>query len=145
MKKILGLLAAAAFLLNACNSGTGGSTSDVQTGSVNVVNGSSTFNINSFTATGCRTIPANGTCTLQLSNYTGSNLFAGPLTLSTLNGYTSNVANCNSANSLLANGCTITITNTSGSVSSAQTFGVIANGNLSSLPSPLTLTIGGGI
>lgn len=145
MKKILGLIAAT-FVLNACGSGGSGSTSDVQTGSVNIVNGSSTFNINSFTATGCRTIPANGTCTLQLSNYTGSNLFAGPLTLSTLNGYTSNIATqCNSANSLVANGCIITITNTSGSVSTAQSFGVIANGNLSSLPSPLLLTIGGGI
>ena len=142
MKKILGLLAAA-FLLNACNSGTSGSTSDVQTGSVSISVNGAAFNINSYTATGCRTIPANGTCTLQLSTYTATGIFVGPLTSTNPNGYTSNISQCNNTAALLANSCTITITNTNGTVSNGQTFGVIANGQ-SAYPQ-VNITVGGGI
>lgn len=144
MKKILGLLAAA-FLLNACNSGGNSSSSDYQSGNnVSVTSGTSTFTINNYNSTGCRTIPANGTCTLQINTYTGSGIFIGPLTSTNPNGYTSNISQCNNANALLANSCTITITNTNSSViGSGQTFGVIANGQSGS---PINLiTVGGGI
>lgn len=142
MKKILGLLAAA-LLLNACNSGTSGSTSDVQTGSGSITVNSSTFNINSFTATGCQTIPANGSCTLQINGYTGSGIFVGPLTSTNPNGYTSNISQCNNAAALIANSCTVTITNTNGNVGTGQAFGVIANSN-SAYPL-VNITVGGGI
>lgn len=142
MKKILGLIAAT-FVLNACGSGGSGSTSDVQTGSGNISINGSTFNINSFTATGCRTIPANGSCTLQINGYTGSDIFLGPLTSTNPNGYTSNISQCNNAVALIANSCTVTISNTNGNVSSGQTFGVIANGQ-SAYPQ-INITVGGGI
>lgn len=142
MKKILGLIAAT-FVLNACGSGGSGSTSDVQTGSGNISINGSTFNINSFTATGCRTIPANGSCTLQINGYTGSGIFLGPLTSTNPNGYTSNISQCNNAVALIANSCTVTISNTNGNVSSGQTFGVIANGQ-SAYPQ-INITVGGGI
>lgn len=142
MKKILGLLAAA-LLLNACGSGGSGSTSDVQTGNGNITVNTSTFNINSFTATGCQTIPANGSCTLQINGYTGTGIFAGPLTSTNPNGYTSNISQCNNAAALIANSCNVTITNTNGNVGSGQTFGVIANGQTSS--ALVNITVGGGI
>lgn len=142
MKKILGLIAAT-FVLNACGSGGSGSTSDVQQGSGNISINGSTFNINSFTATGCRTIPANGSCTLQINGYTGSGIFLGPLTSTNPNGYTSNISQCNNAAALIANSCTVTISNTNGNVSSGQTFGVIANGR-SAYPQ-VNITVGGGI
>lgn len=139
MKKILGLIAAT-FVLNACGSGGSGS---VQQGSGNISINGSTFNINSFTATGCRTIPANGSCTLQINGYTGSGIFLGPLTSTNPNGYTSNISQCNNAVALIANSCTVTISNTNGNVSSGQTFGVIANGQ-SAYPQ-VNITVGGGI
>ncbi len=134
---------AAGFLLNACNSGGSSSTSDVQQGSGNITVNGSTFNINSFTATGCQTIPANGSCTLQINSYTGSGIFAGQLTSTNPNGYSSNISQCNNAAALIANGCTVTITNTNGNVSSGQVFGVIANGQ--SAYSLVNITVGGGI
>lgn len=143
MKKILGLLAAA-LLLNACNSGgSSTSTSDVQQGNGSITINGSAFNINSFTATGCQTIPANGSCTLQINGYTGSGIFIGPLTSTNPNGYTSNISQCNNAVALIANSCTVTINNTNGNVSTGQTFGVIANGQ-SAYPL-VNITVGGGI
>ena len=142
MKKILSLLAAA-LLLNACNSGTSGSTSDIQQGNGTTTINNSTFNINSFTATGCQTIPANGSCTLQINGYTGSGIFIGSLTSTNPNGYTSNISQCNNAVALIANSCTVTINNTNGNVSTGQTFGVIANGQ-SAYPL-VNITVGGGI
>jgi hypothetical protein len=142
MKKMLGLLAAA-LLLNACGSGGSGSTSDVQQGSGSITVNTSTFNINSFTATGCQTIPANGSCTLQINGYTGTGIFTGQLTGTNPNGYTSNISQCNSAAALIANSCYVTISNTNGNVSTGQIFGVIANGQ-SAYPL-VNITVGGGI
>lgn len=140
-KKLFWLVSFLAFgVMSGCGSGSSSSSSDTQTGSVNITSGTSTFTMTSYTATGCATIAANGSCTLQLSGYTGNGIYAGTVTVALPSGYTLNNQTCNNA-SMLANSCSLTLYNTnSSSVTSAQSFYITANGN--NVTS--ALTIGGG-
>ena len=130
-------------LLAACNVGSSNSSSsDTKSGMGSTTVNNSTFSISYYIATGCRDISAGGTCILQLNNYTATNDFAGALSLSALNGYVSNISHCTIAGTL-SHSCTVTITaNNNAQVTTAQTFGIIANSQSSSQIT--NITIGGG-
>jgi hypothetical protein len=137
----------AILLLAACNSGGGGTTgSDVQSATVNYSN---IVNM-STTATGCKSISANGgTCTLAVtySAPSGSNSIGQFLQLTLPTNYSSNIVNqCSSgagAISTTAKSCTITITSQSGANTGSAQSASIYPANAAS--SSITFIVGGGV
>lgn len=136
----------AILLLAACNSGGGTTGSDVQSATVNY---SGIVNMNT-TATGCKSISANGgTCTLAVtySAPSGSNSIGQYLQLNLPANYISNIVNqCSSGAgtiSTTAKSCTITITSQSGANTGSAQSASIAPAN--ALSSSITFIIGGGV
>lgn len=137
----------ATLLLVACNGG-GGTTngSDVQTANVSY---SGVVNMTT-TATGCKSISANGgTCTLAVtySAPSGSNSIGQFLQLTLPSNYISNiVSQCSSGAggiSTTAKNCTITITSQSGANTGSAQNATIYPANASS--SSITFVVGGGV
>lgn len=127
MKKIIITLLALGTLA-ACNSGSSVNNNDVQNISGTQGSYPNQFQITAGTATGCRAIAANGSCNITITYfYSGSTNYGGPLTTSTLNGYSSTIASCLNVTTM-ARTCTFNITNTNGNVSAVQNVYVIANG-----------------
>lgn len=105
--------------------------------------GGDVFNI-SGTASGCRTISANGTCSVNIK-YNGAGIYAGPISISGITGYTSSIETCSSAISTIVQ-CSFTISNTnSASVSESQGANFLLNGNQTESSSIPTFIVGGGI
>lgn len=119
-------------LLSACGGGGGSSSSGNTSSDVQVVSssissstGGSSYSI-LVTATGCRTLGANGTCTLSITPYTGTGIYAGPLTLAPTINLSSNISSCAAA-SATSNTCTVTITNNG--LTTGQVESINFNGN----------------
>lgn len=136
----------ATLLLVACNGGGGIAGNDVQTATVNY---SGIINMNT-TATGCKSISANGgTCTLAVtySAPSGSNSIGQYLQLTLPSNYISNiVSQCSSGAgtiSTTAKSCTITITSQSGANTGSAQNATIYPANASS--SSITFVVGGGV
>lgn len=130
------------FLLSGCSIGSPASSSaDQQSFSVQDSSGNNSFTL-SGTASGCQSITANGSCGVSIK-YTGVGIYAGSLTLSGLNGYTTTIANCNSAASTSTQ-CSFTISNTNTAVVvTAESAIFIFNGNITE--SAGQFVVGGGI
>lgn len=137
----------ATLLLVACNGGGGTSSgTDVQNANVSY-SGIVTM---STTATGCKSISANGgTCTLAVtySAPAGSNSIGQYLQLTLPSNYISNIVNqCSSGAgtiSTTAKSCTITITSQSGANTGSAQNASIYPANASS--SNITFIVGGGV
>ena len=117
----------AILLLAACNSGGGTTSSDVQTGKSTVGSGSNQFTISSLTATGCKTISTNGSCTISFT-YSGIGNYQGQLSINALSGYTSTITTSCYNTSSTSQTCNWTINNTGGNVNTAQTVTIYSNG-----------------
>lgn len=137
------LLGLAGLSLFACNSGSTNSTSDVQTSTNAGNSGVNAWEL-SYQANGCRTMTGyNSTCQVQI-NYGGTGTYNGALPVMTgLNGYSNNTnIQCTegaSSTTYKNNPCTVTITNTGASSSTAQTAVITLNNKI------LSFTVGGGL
>lgn len=139
MKKIIIALLTLGTLV-ACNSGGSVNTNDVQNISASVGTYPNQFQITTGTATGCRAIQNNGSCNITISYLGTGSYYNGPLTTNALNGYTSTISNC-AKTTTQTQSCSFTITNTGGSVSTAQTVTIYANGQSIGINA---FTLGGG-
>ena len=139
MKKLLILLGVMS--LAACNSGGGSTSSDVQTGNASVGSGGNQFVISSLTATGCKTISTNGSCTISFT-YSGTGNYRGQLSINALSGYTPTITTSCNQTSSTSQTCNWTINNTGGSVNTAQTVTIYSNGQAVGIS---LFVVGGGL
>lgn len=142
-KSLILIPLAVAIVLSACGGGGGSSGPNPDFQNFATSSSSSGY-VLAGSASQCRQIAVNGTCTVGIGYLaeSGSAYINGPVTFINLPvGYTSNISSCPNVEST-TNSCNITITNTGGSTTSATFVSFAFNGT--NLPTSIGFNIGGG-